>query len=165
MLFRSGRYSRLSFVAGTTAAFMFKMGAAVAVGAAITRLPRSVVLATTGASFLWIAWNVWRQSETDSADPEARSALLLSFSAVVFSEWGDLGQLTAAAMSARFVQPLVVWIAAVLAMTTKSVLAMTVGARLREWARGRISDAALRYASVGLLLTLGTLSVAEVFSR
>ena len=161
----AGRYSRLSIVAGTTAAFMFKMGAAVAVGAAITRLPRSIVLATTGASFLWIAWNVWRQHASETADPEARSALLLSFSAVVFSEWGDLGQLTAAAMAARFVQPLVVWIAAVLAMMTKSVLAMTVGARLRQWARGRMSDATLRYASVGLLLVLGTLSVAEVFSK
>ena len=82
----AGRYSRLSIVAGTTAAFMFKMGAAVAVGAAITRLPRSVVLATTGASFLWIAWNVWRQPEEESENPAERSALLLSFSAVVFSE-------------------------------------------------------------------------------
>jgi len=68
-------------------------------------------------------------------------------------------------MAARFVQPLVVWIAAVLAMTTKSVLAMTVGARLRQWARGPMSDATLRYTSVALLLVLGTFSVAEVFSK
>jgi putative Ca2+/H+ antiporter (TMEM165/GDT1 family) len=159
----AGRFSRISVASGMTVAFMVKMSVAVMIGAAITHLPRAVVLITTGASFLWIAWNVWRRPATQSHadDTSGSTAAMLSFSAIVFSEWGDLGQITAAAMAARFSAPFLVWMAAVLAMMTKGALAITVGARLRQWTEGRISDATLRYASVALLLTLGTLSVIE----
>ena len=57
--------------------------------------------------------------------------MLVAFAAIFFSEWGDVGQVTAAAMSAKFVAPaaptttgLVVWLGAVTAMVTKGVLAV-----------------------------------------
>ncbi len=161
----AGRFSRLSIVVGTAAAFMVKMGAAVAIGGAIASLPPAVTLSATGATFLWVAWSVWRKKAPASQTTEQSfSAVVLSFSAVVFSEWGDLGQLTAAAMASRFRPLFVVWIGAVLAMTTKSLMAITAGARLRQWMCGRLPDALVRYASVVVLLILGTISVLETLA-
>jgi putative Ca2+/H+ antiporter (TMEM165/GDT1 family) len=163
----AGRFSRVSIASGMAAAFMLKMGAAVTIGSAITHLPRAVVLISTGASFLWIAWSVWRhqKAEFPTARRPSSAAVMLSFSAVAFSEWADLGQITAAAMAARFNAPFIVWIGAVLAMMTKGVLAITVGGRLQRWTHGRMSDATIRYASVALLLTLGTLSILETLGK
>jgi Ca2+/H+ antiporter, TMEM165/GDT1 family len=164
----AGRFTRRSMAVGIAIAFMVKMGAAVLVGAAIATLPRTLLLASTGVSFVAIAWSVWRQPGDDTAPrsaPAASAAVALSFSAVVFSEWADLGQLTAAAMTARFGAPLVVWAAAVLAMMTKATLALTVGARVQRWTRTVLSEAAMRYVSVALLLTIGTLSMLETLQR
>jgi putative Ca2+/H+ antiporter (TMEM165/GDT1 family) len=163
----ASRFNRLSIVGGMAAAFVFKMGAAVTLGAAITNLPKTMVLTSTGAGFLWIALSVWRHPriESHTSDASAPAAVMLSFSAVVFSEWADVGQITAAAMSARFNAPLVVWMGAVLAMMTKGVLAVVAGDRLPRWTRGRVSDATMRYASVVVLVTLGTLSMIETFGR
>jgi Ca2+/H+ antiporter, TMEM165/GDT1 family len=164
----AGRFTRTSMAIGIATAFMVKMGAAVLVGAAIATLPRTLLLASTGVSFVGIAWIVWRQPGAERAPRTGASvpaAVALSFSAVVFSEWADLGQLTAAAMTARFGMPLVVWAGAVLAMMTKAALALTVGAGVQRWTRRVLPEAALRYVSVGLLLTIGTLSMLETLKR
>ena len=164
----AGRFTRTSMAIGIAVAFMVKMGAAVLVGAAIARLPRTLLLASTGISFVAIAWTVWRRPHEESESrvrASAPAAVAVSFSAVVFSEWADLGQLTAAAMTARFGAPLVVWAGAVLAMMTKAALALTLGARIHAWAEGLLSEAAARYVSVALLLTIGTLSMLETLTR
>jgi len=83
---------------------------------------------------------------------------LISFSVVFFSEWGDIGQIAAATIEARFQAPMVVWLGATLAMVTKAILAMTVGVALRN----RISQEVLRYCGVGLLFSLGLFSLLHV---
>lgn len=86
---------------------------------------------------------------------------MLSFVAIFFSEWGDVGQITAATMSARFGSPYVVWMAAVAAMATKGALAASIGAGLRQWIAERVSPQVVRYAGVAALLVLGVASVVE----
>jgi putative Ca2+/H+ antiporter (TMEM165/GDT1 family) len=78
-----------------------------------------------------------------------------------FSEWGDVGQITAATMAARFGAPLLVWIGAVAAMATKGALAASVGAGVRQWIATRISPKTVRYAGVSALVVLGILSILE----
>ena len=161
------RYRPVPIMIGITAAFMAKMAVAVAVGGAIARLPRPIVATVTALSFIGIAWTLWRKPmKSDQPKVKKEEALskgaLVAFLAVFLSEWGDIGQITAATMAARFPSsPVVVWLGAVAAMVTKGILAAFLGAGVRQWIRDRISPQAIRVGGVSLLLVLGTLSVLE----
>jgi len=160
------RYRPVPIMIGITLAFMAKMAVAVAVGGAIARLPRPIVATITALSFVGIAWTLWRKPmKSDQPKVKKEEALskgaLVAFAAVFLSEWGDIGQITAATMAARFDSPVVVWLGAVAAMVTKGILAAFLGAGVRQWIRDRIAPQAIRVGGVSLLLVLGTLSVVE----
>jgi len=73
--------------------------------------------------------------------------------------------MTAATMTARFGEPLWVWLGAVGAMITKGALAASIGAGLREWIQRQFSPVTIRYAAVSLLLFLGLLTVLETLTE
>ena len=158
------RYRTVPIMLGMLCAFMAKMAVAVAVGSAIGRLPPLLVAMLTGASFIGIAITVWRkpvERSQEEIDRRYARAAMVSFAAIFFSEWGDVGQITAATMAARFGAPMLVWIGAVAAMATKGALAASIGAGVRQWIVTRISPKTVRYAGVGALAVLGVLSVLE----
>src|SRR5579872_6538190 len=117
------RYRTAPILCGMAMAFMAKMGVAVWVGTAISKLPPLLVAGITALNFFGIAFVLWRKPDKREVKKEeypSSRAMLVSFAAIFFSEWGDVGQLTAAGMSARFpAAPLVVWLGAVGAMVTK----------------------------------------------
>ena len=161
----AARYRTAPIILGMAAAFMAKMGVAVIVGDAISHLPRPLVAAITAISFLGVAFALWRKSDRPSESKEghrASKAAMVSFAAIFFSEWGDVGQITAAALAAKYHVALVVWAGAVTAMITKGALAAFLGAGIRRWIRDRIPSKVVRYVAVSLLLILGLLSVLEV---
>ena len=97
---------------------------------------------------------------------------MVSFAAIFFSEWGDVGQITAAAMSLKDhpdigTNPvrLFVWLGAVGAMVTKGALAASIGAGVRGWIQEHIPPRIIRYAGVGALVLLGILSVIETLTE
>lgn len=172
------RYRSASVVIGMALAFMCKMAVAVAVGAAITRLPRWIVASVTGASFVGVAFAVWRKP--DVRQPKAKDARVftgatVAFLAIFLSEWGDVGQVTAAGMSARFVwsaresatttalweAALLVWFGAVAAMVTKGTLAGLLGASVQRWIAERVDPRMVRYVATAALMVIGVLSVLE----
>lgn len=168
------RYRSISIVFGMAAAFICKMGVAVVVGEAIARLPRAVVAVVTAASFIGVAITLWRKPDVrrpKAKDQRVMKGALVAFAAIFFSEWGDVGQVTAAAMAARFMSPaaaadrltigLTVWSGAVSAMVTKGALAVFLGAGVRLWIADRVSPKVVRYVGVAALLVLGVLSVLE----
>jgi putative Ca2+/H+ antiporter (TMEM165/GDT1 family) len=169
----SSRYRPLPIMVGVTIAFMAKMAVAVAVGEQISHLPPLLVAGVTGLSFLGVAYAVWRKPmvarKHKKEDHTAGKAALVSFAAIFFSEWGDVGQVTAAAMATRshsppgatIPWPLIVWFGAVLAMVTKGALAASIGAGARRWIEKTFSPKVIRYGGVGLLALLGVLSVLE----
>jgi len=164
----AARYRTLPIMIGMLIAFMCKMAVAVAVGSAISKLPPLLVAALTSVSFIGVAITLWRKPlERSPAEKERRasSAALISFAAIFFSEWGDVGQITAATMAARFGAPLLVWAGAVAAMVTKGALAASVGAGVRQWIIARIPPKVVRYAGVSALLLLGLLSVLETLTE
>src|SRR5580765_673385 len=113
------RYRTAPILCGMVVAFMAKMAIAVLVGKAISTLPPLLVAAITGINFFAIAFALWRKPdkrEPRDKDYPASRAAMVSFAAIFFSEWGDVGQITAATMAARFGAPLMVWIGAVAAM-------------------------------------------------
>jgi putative Ca2+/H+ antiporter (TMEM165/GDT1 family) len=89
---------------------------------------------------------------------------MISFAAIFFSEWGDVGQITAATLSAKYHAALIVWLGAVSAMITKGAMATFLGAGIRRWIHDRVSPTVVRYVGVSLLLVLGALSVIEILT-
>ena len=126
-----------------------------------------LVAAITGINFFAIAFALWRKPDKREVRKEypASRAMMVSFAAIFFSEWGDVGQITAATMAARFGAPLLVWIGAVAAMATKGALAASIGAGVRGWIQDHLAPKTIRYAAVGLLLLLGILSVVETLTE
>jgi len=168
------RYRSLSIVVGMAFAFMCKMAVAVAVGEAISRLPKPLVAAVTAASFIGVALALWRKPDVREEKPKDRAVMkgaAVAFAAIFFSEWGDVGMVTAAAMAAKFLTPaavgaafatgLVVWLGAVSAMVTKGILATFLGAGVRIWIAERVSPRVVRYIAVAALAVLGVLAVLE----
>jgi putative Ca2+/H+ antiporter (TMEM165/GDT1 family) len=161
------RYRTIPIMIGMVIAFMAKMAVAVAVGNAISKLPAALVATLTAISFIGLAITVWRKPVERTAtqkDDRASRAAMVSFAAIFFSEWGDVGQITAATMAANFHRPLVVWAGAVGAMATKGALAASIGAGVRQWIASRIPPRVIRYGGVGALLILGVLSVLETLN-
>lgn len=163
----AARYKTVPIMIGMACAFMLKMAVAVAVGEAISKLPPLLVACLTGASFIGVAIAVWRKDERRATRKEvsAPKAAMVSFAAIFFSEWGDVGQITAAAMSAKYHVPLVVWGGAVGAMVTKGILAASIGAGVRGWIQEHVPPRIIRYAGVSALLLLGILSIVETLSE
>jgi putative Ca2+/H+ antiporter (TMEM165/GDT1 family) len=161
----AARYRTAPIMIGMVAAFMAKMGVAVLIGEVIARLPRLLVAGITAASFIGVAIALWRKDDEyrhERDQHKAHRAAMISFAAIFFSEWGDVGQVTAAAMAAKYHVALVVWLGAVAAMVTKGSLATFLGAGIRRWIHDRVSPKVVRYVGVGLLLLLGVLSVWEI---
>ena len=161
----AARYRTLPITLGMALAFMAKMGVAVLVGDAIARLPPLLVASITAVSFLGVAFALWKKPDYPAGERKphtAKKAAMVSFAAIFFSEWGDVGQVTAATLTARYRLPLVVWIGAVTAMITKGVLAASLGAGIRKRIQEKVSPKVVRYVAVGLLLFLGFLTVLEI---
>lgn len=161
----AARYRTAPIMFGMAVAFMAKMGVAVLVGDAISKLPRLLVASITAISFLGVAVALWRKSDRPRESKErhrASKAAAVSFAAIFLSEWGDVGQITAGTLAARYHRPLVVWVGAVSAMVTKGALAAFLGGGIRRWIQDRVKPQVVRYAAVSLLLVLGVLSVLEI---
>jgi len=163
----AARYRTMPILFGMAVAFMLKMAVAVAVGEAISKLPPLLVAGLTAVSFIGVAITVWRKDERRAALKEvsAPKAAMVSFAAIFFSEWGDVGQITAAAMSAKFHVPVVVWLGAVGAMVTKGILAASIGAGVRGWIQEHVPPKIIRYCGVTALIVLGILSVVETLTE
>lgn len=164
----SARYRTAPILIGMAAAFMAKMGVAVLVGEAISKLPRLLVASITAASFVGVAIALWRKDDQyrqERDQHKAHKAAMISFAAIFFSEWGDVGQVTAAAMAAKYHAALIVWPGAVAAMVTKGSLAAFLGSGIRRWIQDRVSPGVVRYVGVSLLLFLGVLSVWEILAE
>jgi putative Ca2+/H+ antiporter (TMEM165/GDT1 family) len=160
------RYRTVPIMCGMALAFMLKMGVAVYVSKFISRLPPWLVALITAVNFIAIAIVLWRKPDTRVVKQyPASRAVGVSFAAIFFSEWGDVGQLTAAGMALKFPDaPLWVWMGAVSAMVTKGILAASLGAGVRGWIQAHLSPRVIRYSAAGLLLFLGVLSVLETLT-
>ena len=134
----SARFRPFPVFCGISVAFMGKMLAAVSLGRFISDLPVNAVAGTSAATFFITATVIWfKKSEyqpTESRQAQASwlKAAVIAFAAIFFTEWADIGQITAATLAARYQAPGVVWYSATLALMTKGALAVTLGLGLRK---------------------------------
>src|SRR5438067_12592214 len=102
------RYRTAPILFGMAIAFMAKMSVSVLVEKAISNLHPLLVAAITTINFFAIAYALWRKPDKRELKVQDRNkeypasrAVLVSFAAIFFSEWGDVGQITAANMAAK----------------------------------------------------------------
>jgi putative Ca2+/H+ antiporter (TMEM165/GDT1 family) len=144
----AARYRVLPLFAGSSAAFMIKMLVAVLLGRTIAKFPVPLVTAVSAVTFFAMALVIWfKKSENDEriTAPRRGKIALAAFTSILFSEWGDVGQVAAATLAAHYQLLLIVWMGAVLAVMTKAILALIFGAVMRN----RLPTSFLRYATVG----------------
>jgi putative Ca2+/H+ antiporter (TMEM165/GDT1 family) len=134
------RYRPVWVWAGVAAAFTVHMAIAVSAGQLLTLLPHRAVdavvavLFLAGSGYLW--WHSFRPGLDESADaarqggpaPTFWRVAGTSFGIVFLAEWGDITQLTAANLAARY-NPLVVFGGATLGLWAVAALAIAVGAK------------------------------------
>lgn len=157
----AARYRVLPLFAGSSAAFMLKMLIAVLLGSTIAKFPVPVVTAVSAVTFFAMALVIWFKKPEDDEPITAHrrgKIALAAFASILFSEWGDVGQIAAATLAAHYQLLLIVWIGAVLAMMTKAILVLTFGAVMRS----RLPTNFLRYATVGTCVLLGFLSAFRI---
>ncbi|MCW2504509.1 MAG: hypothetical protein JWO79_2793 [Actinomycetia bacterium] len=134
----SSRYRPLPVLLGVGIAVALQMTLAVAVGKALSLLPRAVTLGVVAALFAVGAVLLVRESLQDDDDsPEATPATtswiriaVVSFTILLIAEFGDGSQLAAAALSARYGQPLLVFAGAWIGEMAVCVIAALAGRAL-----------------------------------
>jgi len=134
------RYRPAYVWAGAAAAFAVHAGIAVTAGRLLAMLPQHFVdgvvaaLFLAGAVYLWLT--SFRQDQPEGLDaarqggPPASFARVAgtSFAVVFLAEWGDITQLTAANLAARY-DPLAVFAGATFGLWAVAAIAVTVGAK------------------------------------
>lgn len=158
------RFRPAAALCGVFAAFIGKMSVAVLFGHLLARLPARWASGLSAATLLVTALCAWLAKPEDHPRGELRvpwrSAVAVAFSAIFFSEWGDPGQLAAAALAATSAAPGIVWLGGTLALCTKGALAMTLGVSLRR----HVPDRLVRTISSLCCLVLGLISLRDVLA-
>jgi Ca2+/H+ antiporter, TMEM165/GDT1 family len=136
------RYRPVYVWAGVAAAFAVHMAIAVAAGQVLIsllphRLMEAVVagLFVAGAAYLLIM--SFRLDDRESLDaarqgyrpPSPLRVAAMGFAVVFLAEWGDITQITAANLAARYASPLSVFVGATLGLWAVAALAIGVGAK------------------------------------
>jgi Ca2+/H+ antiporter, TMEM165/GDT1 family len=125
---------------GVAAAFAAQMAIAVTAGQLLALLPHRIVEFAVAGLFLAGSGLLWWMSTRQAGDPGADAARQggpaetflrvagTSFAVVFLAEWGDITQLTAANLAARY-DPFLVFAGATLGLWAVAALAITVGAK------------------------------------
>jgi Ca2+/H+ antiporter, TMEM165/GDT1 family len=153
------RYRPAPLLLGISAAFMAKMAIAVLLASVLKQLPPAAAAGISTVTFLCVAVTLWRRHPDESSGkpepaPSWPQVTLLSFVAIFLTEWGDIGQISTAALAIRYHAFFAVWLGATLALITKGVLAMSVGMTLRRYVPAPL----LRCGAISLCLLMGLMA-------
>ena len=141
----STRLPALPVWLGVTAGFAVQTVVAVALGDAVSLLPKDIVQGVTAAMFAIgavlmarggdeVAEEEEREIDAELADapvgPSFRRALLTSFGVLFAAEWGDLSQILTANLAAKYGDPVAVFIGAWTALAAVAAIAVVSGKAL-----------------------------------
>jgi len=164
----ASRYSPSRVYLGITVAFMGKMFVAVLFAQLLLRVPVNISAGVSAAILFVTAAALWIKTSGPSSLEQmgdefsfSSNGFVIGFAAIFFTEWGDVGQLSTAALSAHYRMPLAIWMGATAALMTKGLLALTLGTQLRRLIPNRV----LRIAAAGSCCILGAIAIRTVFVR
>jgi putative Ca2+/H+ antiporter (TMEM165/GDT1 family) len=151
---------------GTAAAFGGKMLVAVLFGQVLVQVPARFAASLSALIFFLAALLIWFKKPAPVPERATASlvwtrATIVPFASLFLTEWGDPGQISAAALVAQFHLALPVWLGGTLALITKGALAMTLALKLRD----RIPEAVLRGVATCSCCVLGFLALSESIFR
>lgn len=157
--------------AGVAAAFFIQTLVAVTLGSVFGLLPPLLVKSVAIALFFFfaarMAFHSPAQEQESATKPGSKrkgasfwKSATAAFGVIFIAEWGDLTQMTTAALQAKYQSPVTVFAAACLALWSVSVLAVVVGNRLSRLIRPEILRriASTAFGLVGLLLLIELLA-------
>jgi Ca2+/H+ antiporter, TMEM165/GDT1 family len=137
------RYQPFRVWVGVAAAFVVHMGIAVLAGQVlVTLLPHQALEAIVAALFVggavYLMVSSFREEEHEGLDasrqgprpPSFMQVAGMSFGVVFLAEWGDITQITVANLTARYADPLSVFIGGTLALWAVAGLAVSVGSQV-----------------------------------
>jgi putative Ca2+/H+ antiporter (TMEM165/GDT1 family) len=148
--------------AAFTIANASKMAVAVLMAHVITRLELHWTYVISSVGFFISAIVIWLDEAPEIAQAGGRQAawprgVLVCFCSFFLTEWGDPGQIAAAALVLRFHLALAAWLGATLALMLKGGVAIAVGLQIRD----RLPLRTLRVLSSASCCILGILAIAE----
>jgi putative Ca2+/H+ antiporter (TMEM165/GDT1 family) len=163
------RYRPVQVWAGAAAAFTAQMAIAVTAGQLLTLAPHAVVQGVVAALFLGGSAYLWASSfrpvRRDGADAARQGGRPMSFwrvagmsfGVVFLAEWGDITQVTAADLTARY-GPLPVFTGATLGLWAIAGAAVFLGAKSLD----RIPMPWIRRTTATILLGFGIYAIVSV---
>jgi putative Ca2+/H+ antiporter (TMEM165/GDT1 family) len=154
------RFHWAAVLAAFTVASAVKMMAAALLGSAIMRIHGHWTYVVSAVAFFVSAVLIWVEEPPETGQENAKRdnwsrGILVSFSSFFFTEWGDPGQIAAAALVLKSNLLLATWTGATLALMTKGTAALTLGLQIRN----RLPQKALRILASGSCCVLGILAI------
>lgn len=165
------RYPGWAVWLGVSLAFAVQTTVAVALGHAVSFLPREAVQGLAGTMFLIGAVVLLREARRHQADDGSEfaerakpatgwHAVTASFLIIFAAEWGDLSQLLTITLAARYGAPVEVFVGALAALVVISGLAVVSG----QWLLRRVQLHNLMYAGSAVCLLLAGLTGYELLT-
>jgi putative Ca2+/H+ antiporter (TMEM165/GDT1 family) len=153
------RFPRRIVIVAIVLAYSFKMGGAVLLGGLLLRLPGRTLTLVSAVGFLAAAITIVIRGEKEEKAPHVdwRRGAFACFASLFLTEWADPGQMMTVAAAMRTGLPGAVWVAGMLAMTTKGMLALVVGVKLRDHVPQRL----VRVVAAISLTVLGVVALAS----
>ena len=120
-----------------TVANTIKMAIAVLLAHAITHFQSRWTYLISALAFFISAFLIW-EDESHELNKSGHQigwykGLLVSFGAFFLSEWGDPGQIAAAALVLKFKMPVATWLGATLGLMLKGAVAIFLGLQIRQY--------------------------------
>lgn len=152
---------------GVFAGMLVHVVVAVIAGGLVALLPERPLAAIVAVIFFVGAFLLWREAnedDDDDDDPKIRKlpktpwgVITTAFLITALSEFADPSELLIATLAARYSAPIVVGVAALLALWTVSALAVYGGTRLLKWVPVRW----VTLIAAAVMVALGVLSVIQ----
>jgi len=131
----SAGYDRVKVFTGVILAFTLVTGLGVLVGDALLQVIAPALIKTL-AGLLFVIFGIWMLVSRTSCDTDSNSPLsnplFSTFSMITLAEMGDKTQLSAITLSAKYDSPYLVFLGAVLALASISLLGILLGKKLCE---------------------------------
>ena len=131
----STRYDRKKVFSGVVLAFILVTGLGVLVGEGLLKIiPEEMIKITAG--ILFVAFGIWmllsKENCEEEENPRIINPFISTFSMIALAEMGDKTQLSAITLSAKYDSPYLVFLGAVLALASISLLGIFAGKKLCE---------------------------------
>ena len=156
------RFRWVVVFAAFTLASAAKMLVAALLGSAIIRFHSHWTYLVSAVAFFISAILIWVDESPDIVPAEPRQAAWLKgffvcFGSFFFTEWGDPGQIAAAALVLKSHLLMATWMGATLALIVKGAAALTLGLQIRN----HLPFRALRIVSSASCCVLGFLAIGQ----